>query len=465
MNYNNVRFDEGMMEKFKWQSHIRFIAGLVVLAAFGIFRLLNWIEFPFAIFSIAPLCEMFINKPYLCIARRMKNPQRILVANLIFDVLLITWGFHFAGGMNLFAAILVYPLTFIYVGIVWKPELTYLLANFSFICYATMVHLEYTGIWPLIPVGDVTMSDTHRAVTTLLVFPFYNIIAFFVSHLTKMLREREDRLNEAYVSLKKAQAQLIQVEKMELAGRLASGIAHEVQNPLANIMLGVNYLESGVSEQKHHKEDIKILHLIKNNVMRADNIVRALLDFSRITELKIEEEDINVILDSSIALLQHRIKLDDIEIIKKMQANLPKMLVDRGKMQQAFVNILLNAIQSMAQSTAASRKLFIRTYSEQLSKSSLAASLITETQLMGREYVIAIEIEDAGSGISKKDIDRIFDPFFTTKKREEGTGLGLSVTKNIIDMHRGIIEVKSKEGGGTKFTIFLKAFNDKKISS
>jgi signal transduction histidine kinase len=259
-------------------------------------------------------------------------------------------------------------------------------------------------------------------------------------------------LQEAYERLKKSQIQLIQAEKMEAIGRMASGVAHEVKNPLGIIVQGINYLEEELLPTQ--KNELEILQMLKNNIKRADDIVCALVDFSRATKLNIRPEDINSILENSIMLVQHRARLENIKIIRDLKDDLPKVLADRGKIEQVFINIFLNAIQAMPNGG----KLFIRTYQKQLNeiKFRVGRRKIDGDYFEPGETAVVVEIEDTGVGISKENLAKVFDPFFTTKLHKEGTGLGLSVTKNIIDMHRGLIEIESEKGKGTKVILDLK---------
>lgn len=261
-------------------------------------------------------------------------------------------------------------------------------------------------------------------------------------------KQAEEALKEAYLKLKTAQDQLIQAEKLNAVGQLASGVAHEVKNPLAIVIQSVNYLENS----QPAPEQREILQLIKENIKRADNIIRTLVDFSRVTELNIVPENIVNIVDSSLILVQHRIKHENIEIVKEFEKNLPKVLVDKNKMEQVFVNIFLNAIQAMPKGG----KLFIRSYPMELDELKGATGRRGGDFFKIQENAVVVEIEDTGIGIPEDNIKKVFDPFFSTKGPRGGAGLGLAVTRNIITMHKGLIDIESAEGKGTKVAITLK---------
>jgi len=309
------------------------------------------------------------------------------------------------------------------------------------------------GTW----VGEVEMfdKDKHKLNISLRAYSVKDekgkIIGLVGAHTDITDRKKaEVELQKAYDRLKETQTQLIHAEKMVAIGTLASGVAHEVKNPLGIIMLGINYFEEELP--KTQKDNHKMLQVMKDSVKRADRVVGALLDFSRLGELSAKPEDINAIIESSLNLLQHKAKIGSIEIIKELGSDLPKALADRNKMEQVFVNLFLNAFQAMPKGG----KLFIRTYKKQFSKIGSCAERREENHFRQEEAVIVIEVEDTGCGIAEADKKMVFDPFFTTKEIGEGTGLGLYITSGIIKLHEGIIELESSEGKGTKVTIILK---------
>ena len=261
--------------------------------------------------------------------------------------------------------------------------------------------------------------------------------------------KRAAELEKAYDELKEMQDRLIQSEKLKAIGQLASGVAHEMRNPLGIIMQGVAYLEQIIPTET--KEPGETLSIIKESAQRADRIVRSLLDFSRASKLELHPENINFILENSLNLVKTELK--NIEIVREIQRDLPKVLVDKNKLIQVFINLFMNAIHAMPESG----KLIIRSLVKQLeeTKNNIVDERLGSFFEAG-ERVVIIEIEDTGTGISEENLKRIFDPFFTTKGPGKGTGLGLSVSQNIIIMHKGLIEVKSQVGKGTRIIITLR---------
>ena len=271
-------------------------------------------------------------------------------------------------------------------------------------------------------------------------------------HLNSFNKEHE--MLGAYTELKETQAQLIQADKLYAVGQLASGVAHEVRNPLAIILQGVNYLESKLSNMEIDIQEI--LSVLKESVKRADKIINALLDFSRATILDLQSENINNILESSLSLIRNHLANKNIEITTEAKPGIHRALVDKNRLEQVFINILLNAIQAMP----GGGRITIRSYDKQLGnvKHGIGGKEVDKLQLGNN--IVVVEIEDTGEGITPENMKKVFDPFFTTKGPSGGCGLGLSVTHSIISMHKGLIEIESQLGKGTKVIIALRAITD-----
>jgi len=260
--------------------------------------------------------------------------------------------------------------------------------------------------------------------------------------------QRAAELKIAYDELKEMQDKLIQSEKLKAIGQLASGVAHEMRNPLGIIMQGVGYLEQIISPET--KEPRETLSIVKESAQRADRIVNSLLDFSRATKLELRPEYIDSILESSLNLVKTELK--SIEVVREIQKGLPKVLVDKNKLTQVFINLFINAIHAMPERG----KLTIRSLVKQIEETRNSINERPDVSFETREKVVVVEIEDTGTGISEENLKKIFDPFFTTKGQGKGTGLGLSITRNIITMHKGLIEVKSQVNKGTSVIITLR---------
>jgi signal transduction histidine kinase len=220
---------------------------------------------------------------------------------------------------------------------------------------------------------------------------------------------------------------VIQTEKLSALGRMAAGIAHEINNPLAGILLYATNLTKKVpAESTIIKEGLDI---IIQETVRCKNIIKELLEFSREKEPKKALTNINSIIEKALNILENEFHLHHIDVEKDLSPAIPDILLDLNQIQQVFVNLLLNAIE--ATEGRGVIKIKSRVASEQRN--------------------VMVEIADTGMGILPKHVNKIFEPFFSTKAK--GTGLGLFVSYGFVQKHKGHMRVSSHPGRGTKFTI------------
>jgi PAS domain S-box-containing protein len=263
------------------------------------------------------------------------------------------------------------------------------------------------------------------------------------------LASSEAALRRSHEELKAAQLQLIQAEKMESIGTLAAGVAHEVKNPLAILQMGVNYLTKKLPPSDENLQ--MVVQEMKEAINRADTITRGLLDFAASKQLAMHLEDLNELIQSTNKMVRHELNKKLVQWSQDLAPDLPKVAVDRTQIQQVFVNLFMNAIHAMPQGGT----LFVRTFSKQVTETTHFEGSRKAGHLWVGETAVVAEVEDNGTGIPDANLARIFDPFFTTKPTGVGTGLGLPVTKKIIELHGGLIEIRNKTGGGVRVTLTL----------
>lgn len=220
----------------------------------------------------------------------------------------------------------------------------------------------------------------------------------------------------------------VKTEKLSSLGRLAAGIAHEINNPLAAILLYSTSMLKDFPVESPHREGLEI---IVHETVRCRGIIQELLEFSRERESRKVSANANKILEKALTILENEFRLRRIRVEKKLSSNLPDIPLDVNQIEQVLINFLVNAMEAIP----GEGEVIIRTGEDEEGKG------------------IIIEIEDSGIGISEEYKDRIFEPFFSTKPK--GTGLGLPVNYGIIEKHQGRISVFSEPGQGTRIRVWL----------
>ena len=266
-------------------------------------------------------------------------------------------------------------------------------------------------------------------------------------------RERAAELDKAYRELKQTQAMLVQAEKMAAVGQLASGIAHEVKNPLSIILQGVTYLEQELG--RTNGQQAEVIDMIKDAVKRSDKIVRGLLEFSRPTQLEAKPAQVDRVLEASLALAEKQLSVKNIRIVKEIAPSLPLVKIDENYMKQVFINLIVNAFQAMPDGGT----LTIRAGTRQLTEIGRRVGRRQSDQFALGETAMVCDVVDTGIGISEEVLSKIFDPFFTTKPPGEGVGLGLPITRTIVEAHGGVVVANSQEGRGTAMRVILPIYD------
>ncbi len=317
------------------------------------------------------------------------------------------------------------------------------------IVYAAMVF----GVW-----GSLITSFTFLCVVlprALLFSPYtdplvraalFVILAAFIGTLVAMQLSRIEGERRARAALDKAykelsqydkrlrenQEQLIQAEKLTSLGQMAASIAHEVNNPLAGVLVYTQLLAKKLNSGTFTKEGaLESLAKMETELIRSSRLIRNLLDFARQSPPALREVNANEVLGRALELAAHSAQLQNIQVSKELASSLPNIMADFDQLQQVSLNLIMNALQAMPKGG----RLTLRTSAD--------------------DNQLKIEVQDTGQGISKENMHKLFTPFFTTKEKGKGVGLGLAVAYGIIQRHKGRIEVQSKEGEGTTFTIYL----------
>jgi len=238
----------------------------------------------------------------------------------------------------------------------------------------------------------------------------------------------ERKVEQRTTELRAMQAHLIQSEKLAGVGKLAAGVAHEINNPLTCVLTNSSLMLSDLPPDDPRRED---LQTVVDETLRCRKIVKGLLDFARQTKPQKQNLNLNKVVEDVLSLVRNQASFQNIAIHTEMDPTLPTVLADADQMRQVVLNIILNAADAMPQGGA----LRIRSYFDSKSKQ------------------VILRISDTGPGIPVEIQDKLFEPFFTTKKT--GTGLGLAIAYGIMERHKGALKVESSPGHGTTMVVIL----------
>jgi two-component system, NtrC family, sensor kinase len=247
----------------------------------------------------------------------------------------------------------------------------------------------------------------------------------------------EDRVQQKTQELKRANDHMLHVEKMASIGKMAAVVAHEINNPLSGILtyakLLRKWLDRGFTGDDQRQEALDCLDLIAGESRRCGDLVKNLLTFSRTSPMNVEPTDINGIFDRCVRLVQHKLELTGIQLHLELADGTPRVLCDGAQIEQVLLALIMNAIDALPR----------------------GGNLWLRTAVLEQEQIFTMQVRDDGMGIPPEILPQIFEPFLTTKESGHGVGLGLAISRSIMDRHNGRIEVQSEAAKGTTFTLTL----------
>ena len=247
----------------------------------------------------------------------------------------------------------------------------------------------------------------------------------------------EDRVDEKTKELRSAHDHVLHVEKMASLGKMAAVVAHEVNNPLSGILTYAKLLRkwvaSGQAGNDKRDEAMECLELIATESRRCGELIKNLLSLSRSAPMNLQSVDLHEVINRSLLLVRHQLEHAGIDLQLKLEEDMPRLHCDAAQIEQVLLALIMNAIDAMPR----------------------GGNLWIATLLNDDETEISIEVRDDGAGIAPDVLPQIFEPFMTTKEHGRGVGLGLAISRGIVERHNGRIEVESHLGKGTTFTLTL----------
>jgi signal transduction histidine kinase len=345
--------------------------------------------------------------------------------------------------------------SYIYYGVLTGLHDIYVILFFYPLLYASIIFrlrgvlisgLVFLCI--LLPHAFLFDYDPYSLYRTFIFAAFAYLLSGLVATLLNYLEQQLENyveivtlnreLNRSIRRLESTQKQLIQSEKLNAIGQIAASIAHEINNPLAGVLVYSKLMAKKLANDSLNKEDtLDNLTKIESAVSHCSKIVRGLLDFARQSEPMLAPVEVGKIIDQAVALVYHQAEMNNVKIVRNDTEHLSLVKGDVGQLQQVFLNLIINAIQSIHD-----------------------GGTITITTKSSEDNRVEVSIQDTGYGITPENMERLFTPFFTTKEPGKGVGLGLAISKGIVERHGGSIEVQSSTGAGSTFTVYLPKYTD-----
>ena len=247
----------------------------------------------------------------------------------------------------------------------------------------------------------------------------------------------EARVEDKTRELKHAHQQVMHAEKMASIGKLAATVAHEINNPLSGILTYAKLLRKWLDRDqwgKEKRDEVRdSLELIESESRRCGEIVRNLLTFSRSSPMNLQWVDLNQVVDRCVKLVQHQAELNNVQLQAELGETVPQVQCDPAQIEQLLLALMMNAVDALPH----------------------GGNLWVRSRMVPEISSVQLEVQDDGVGIPENILPNLFEPFFTTKEKGHGVGLGLAISKGIVERHRGRIDVESKPAQGTKFIVTL----------
>jgi signal transduction histidine kinase len=345
-------------------------------------------------------------------------------------------------------------LTYVYYGVLTEYHDIYIIIYLYPQVYAAVVYrmkgviVSAVVLLAVLFPGALVFNFDVFAMTRTLLFDLFAFIGTglgatllnYVEHEIESYEEilnLNDELNKYIRELKQAQQQLIHAARLSSIGELAAAVAHELNNPLAGVLVYTRLIKDKLSREAFDREQVKgQLQKIESAIDYCTGIIRGLLDFARQSPPVLGPVTVHRAIDKAMALVGHQALMKNIQVVRRETEALPLVVADFNQLVQVFVNLVVNAIQAMKEGNT----LTIRSSAE--------------------NGWVKVDVQDTGTGISPENMEKLFTPFFTTKDEVKGVGLGLAVSHGIVERHGGKIQVESELGKGSTFSVLLPAYKE-----
>ncbi len=445
---------KNLFDQFNWIVKVRYLTSLIILVVYFFGQAFGWFDYHSATLVFFLCLQMLLNQPYNFILKRLKDPQRFFIFNQLIDVLLTVGSIHIVGNHDIFYILLIYPIMFIYSGIVFSPFAAFFFSNIAFVSYISFVFLQSMGLVHIVGmqgVNVIAIKEFDFIVNVLI----YNVFGFFICYLHLLLQGREEDLRQRNHDLRKERDTVLKLaNEANLANQAKSlflaSMSHELRTPL-NAINGFTELLKSTGLDADQKEYV---YTISSSGDMLLNLINDILDLSKLEAGKVELEHIDFNLSYLILdifkMVQAEFSNKPIDVYIDIARDVPQQLKgDPTRLKQIFLNLISNAFKFTEDGEIG------------------VAVVVDHNNSEGEELSLILTVKDTGIGISENKEGVIFESFSqadsSTTRQFGGTGLGLAICRRLIEAMKGNIRVHSEIGKGSDFIFNIKLMKSNEV--
>lgn len=418
MGYNKIQ--EELINKYKLAGKIRFVCFSILLLFLWLMKLVGGYAYLNGLFITLIFVEALLNQPYDFIIKKV-NIERFQYYQMMTDIIAISWIMHYMGGLEAPLVSIAFYAVILWAGVVSSIKAVTFAVVASSVLFSLIVIGEHTGVLPFVSFYEHKIPTPQMLSLLVGNVTFFFAFGYFSAWTSRVIKQLERKRQEETLK---------QTHKFLATGYLVSNAAHDILNSLASVK---GYVEILLDRAEKGSVEDEMLQSIARLEDKSMDLLERFATFSQKPKPKYVQTNINETIENALSLTWPLVRYSKMEIERLLDKDLPEILADKNQLEEVFVALILNSLEAV---------------SEQ-------GKLTVKTSLSSNKDSVEIVISDTGEGIKTENIDKIADPFFSTKKSGEGLGLGLTIVYEIVRRHSGEINVESKEGLGTTFTIRL----------
>ncbi|MBN1871999.1 MAG: hypothetical protein JW800_05440 [Candidatus Omnitrophica bacterium] len=414
-----------LIKKYRFAGRIRFISFTILFGFLMLMKFIGGYSYLNEVFLILIFVEAVLNQPYGFILKRT-NLYRLQYYHMLTDIIVISWIIYYMGGIEAPLVSIAYYAVILWAGVVSTAQAVFFATTVSSFLFSVIVISEHFGILPAVSYYGYEFTTAQMLSILVGNVSFIFAFGYFSGYSSKIIK---------FLERKREEERLWHVHHLLAAGYLIENTAHDIINHLTGIRVYAEELFGQVPSSEKLKKALEDIEKLDD---KSTDMLTRLFSFVRRkkAESKFEPTAINDVINEALGLAQPVIRYSNMAVKKVLGDYIPMIMADREQLTEVFIVFIMNSLDVLGEKEGI---------------------FSVGTHYLDKENMVEVMISDTGGGISPENIKRLGEPFFTTKEPGKGTGLGLTTAYAIIERLKGTVEVRSKLGKGTLFTIRLPA--------